>query len=175
MRGTVNGQPREIKFEDATFTPSGGYDFIPRLWATRKIGYLLRQIRLQGEQKELVQEVIALSVRYGIVTPYTSYLITDDNILTSAGQTKAAEKETSRLQAAPAAVSGAGAVQTSKDQSGMTQADQAAAPAQQYAQSLKQQGTRTFIVQNNVWTDTQFDPSRMKTTQVKLPAMITSN
>ncbi|MEK7442473.1 MAG: hypothetical protein AAB571_10050, partial [Chloroflexota bacterium] len=70
-------------------------------------------------------------------------------------------------QAAPAAVSGAGAVQTSKDQSGMTQADQAAAPAQQYAQSLKQQGTRTFIVQNNVWTDTQFDPSRMKTTQVK--------
>jgi len=167
LRGTVNGQPREIKFEDATFTPSGGYDFIPRLWATRKIGYLLTQIRLRGEQKELVQEVVALSVRYGIVTPYTSYLITEDNILTSAGQTKAAEKESSRLQAAPAAVSGAGAVQTSKDQSGMTQADQAAAPAQQYAQALKQQGTRTFIVQNNVWTDTQFDPSKMKTTQVK--------
>ncbi|MBI5052904.1 MAG: VWA domain-containing protein [Chloroflexi bacterium] len=167
LRGTVNGQPREIKFEDATFTPSGGYDFIPRLWATRKIGYLLSQIRLRGENREMVQEIIALSVRYGIVTPYTSYLITEDNILTSSGQTKAAEKESNRLQAAPAAVSGAGAVQTSKDQSGMTQADQAAAPAQQYAQALKQQGIRTFIVQNNVWTDTQFDPSKMKTTQVK--------
>jgi Ca-activated chloride channel family protein len=110
---------------------------------------------------------VALSVRYGIVTPYTSYLITDDNILTSAGQSKAAEKESNRLQAAPQAASGAGAVQTSKDQSSLAKADQAAAPSQQYVQALKQQGMRSFIVQNSVWTDTQFDPSKMKTTQVK--------
>ena len=53
-------------------------DFIPRLWATRKIGYLLDNIRLGGERKELVDEVISLSKRYGIVTPYTSYLVTED-------------------------------------------------------------------------------------------------
>jgi Ca-activated chloride channel family protein len=53
-------------------------DFIPRLWATRKIGYLLDNIRMGGEKKELVDEVVALSKRYGIVTPYTSYLVTED-------------------------------------------------------------------------------------------------
>ncbi len=54
-------------------------DFIPRLWATRKIGFLLDNIRLGGERRELVNEVIRLSKRYGIVTPYTSYLVTEDN------------------------------------------------------------------------------------------------
>jgi Ca-activated chloride channel homolog len=54
-------------------------DFIPRLWATRKIGFLLDQIRMGGERPELTDEVIQLSKRYGIVTPYTSYLVTEDS------------------------------------------------------------------------------------------------
>jgi Ca-activated chloride channel family protein len=41
----------------------------------RKIGYLLTQIRLHGTQAELVDEVIELSKRYGIITPYTSFLV----------------------------------------------------------------------------------------------------
>jgi Ca-activated chloride channel family protein len=52
--------------------------FLPRLWATRKIGYLLDQIRLYGEDEELVEEIKALSKRYGIMTPYTSFLVTED-------------------------------------------------------------------------------------------------
>jgi Ca-activated chloride channel family protein len=41
----------------------------------------LDHIRLKGENPELVNEVIALSKRYGIVTPYTSYLVTEDNVV----------------------------------------------------------------------------------------------
>jgi Ca-activated chloride channel family protein len=52
-----------------------GYDFIPRLWANRKISYLLTEIRLHGENDELIDEVVALSKEHGIITPYTSYLI----------------------------------------------------------------------------------------------------
>ncbi|UCE27045.1 MAG: VWA domain-containing protein [Candidatus Coatesbacteria bacterium] len=51
--------------------------FIAPLWAARKIGYLLEEIRLGGEDEELVDAVIALSKEYGIVTPYTSYLVED--------------------------------------------------------------------------------------------------
>ena len=51
--------------------------FIPALWATRKIGFLLEQIKLEGEDKELIDAVVALSKRYGIPTPYTSYLAED--------------------------------------------------------------------------------------------------
>jgi Ca-activated chloride channel homolog len=53
-------------------------DFIPYLWAARHVGYLLDQIRLNGEDKELVEEVTEVARKYGIVTPYTSYLILED-------------------------------------------------------------------------------------------------
>jgi Ca-activated chloride channel homolog len=46
---------------------------VPRIWATRKIGYLLDQVRLHSNQ-EVVDEIVRLSKEYGIITPYTSYL-----------------------------------------------------------------------------------------------------
>ena len=52
--------------------------FVEELWARRKVGYLLDQIRINGEQKELVDEVVRLAQNYGITTPYTSYLIMPD-------------------------------------------------------------------------------------------------
>ncbi len=54
-------------------------DFLPRLWATRKVGYLLDVIRLEGENQELIDEIIDLGKKYGIITPYTSFLIYDDD------------------------------------------------------------------------------------------------
>ena len=53
--------------------------FIKQLWATRKVGYLLGEIRLHGENRELTDEVARLGREYGIVTPFTSYLVTDPN------------------------------------------------------------------------------------------------
>src|ERR1019366_8582875 len=52
--------------------------FVEDLWARRKVGYLLDQIRVQGESKEVLEEVIMLAKRYGITTPYTSYLLVPD-------------------------------------------------------------------------------------------------
>ena len=52
--------------------------FIPRMWASRKVGFLLDEIRRNGEQQELVDEVIGLSKRFGIMTPYTSFLVVED-------------------------------------------------------------------------------------------------
>ncbi|MDT5262369.1 MAG: Ca-activated chloride channel [Acidobacteriota bacterium] len=54
-------------------------DFLPRLWATRRVGWLMEQIRTNGEQKELTDEIVDLGTRYGIVTPYTSYLAVESN------------------------------------------------------------------------------------------------
>jgi len=54
------------------------HDFIPRLWATRRIGWLLDEIRLRGESKELKDEVATLAREHGIVTPYTAWLIVED-------------------------------------------------------------------------------------------------
>lgn len=78
LTGKINGQAEAFTYEGTfakTETKSG---FLEPLWARRKIGYLLDAIRLHGESKELVDEVIALSKKYGIQTPYTSYLILED-------------------------------------------------------------------------------------------------
>lgn len=53
-------------------------EFLPRLWATRRVGWLMEQIRTNGEQKELTDEIVDLGTRYGIVTPYTSYLALEE-------------------------------------------------------------------------------------------------
>ena len=55
-----------------------GATFLPRLWATRKIGHLLNRIRLEGEAEELVEQIIELGTRYGIATPYTAFLVREE-------------------------------------------------------------------------------------------------
>lgn len=79
LTGTVGTEKREYVYE-MNLTPRGGEDreFVEHLWGRRKVGYLLDQIRLNGEKKELIDEVTALAKKYGIATPYTSYLIVPD-------------------------------------------------------------------------------------------------
>lgn len=80
LAGSFSGQSVAFNYsEDFGSASAGANDFIPQLWATRKIGFLVDQIRLNGETAELRNEVQNLGVRYGLVTPYTSYLAVDDS------------------------------------------------------------------------------------------------
>jgi Ca-activated chloride channel homolog len=59
------------------------YAYIEQLWATRRIGYLLDQIHLNGRSDEAVDELVRLSKLYGIITPYTSFLADERTDLSS--------------------------------------------------------------------------------------------
>jgi Ca-activated chloride channel family protein len=60
----------------ADFSPEAGrYQFLPKLWAGRRIGYLLEDMRRNGENPEVIDEIVELSKQYGIITPYTSFLV----------------------------------------------------------------------------------------------------
>jgi Ca-activated chloride channel family protein len=78
VEGTVAGANRKFTYEVKFPGESDEHEFIPRLWATRRVGYLLDEIRLHGENAELRDEVTELARKYGIVTPYTAYLIVED-------------------------------------------------------------------------------------------------
>jgi Ca-activated chloride channel homolog len=78
LSGTVRGKGQELAYKAEFPESNSSHDFIAALWAARRIGFLLDQIRLNGEDKELVDEVTQLAKTYGIVTPYTSYLILED-------------------------------------------------------------------------------------------------
>jgi len=77
--GEVNGEEREFVYEETFPAEQADNSFIPRLWATRRVGFLLDEIRLRGESAELKDEVIRLSREFGIMTPYTSYLVLEDD------------------------------------------------------------------------------------------------
>ena len=78
IEGSVNGEAKRFAYDVKFPGETAEHDFIPRLWATRRVGYLLDEIRLRGESKELKDEVTELARKYGIVTPYTAYLILED-------------------------------------------------------------------------------------------------
>jgi Ca-activated chloride channel family protein len=78
IEGTVNGTKTKFSYDVKFAGEPTEHDFIPRLWATRRVGYLLEEIRLHGENAELKDEVTELARQYSIVTPYTAYLIVED-------------------------------------------------------------------------------------------------
>ena len=82
LTGTFQGKTQTIRYKlnFPEYSEDDKSSFVPRLWAGRKVDYLLNEIR-QSEKtpsKELVDEITYLAKRHGIITPYTSFLVTDD-------------------------------------------------------------------------------------------------
>lgn len=78
IQGRVNGENVKNCYEFQIDGAGDGNAYLPLIWATRRVNWLLENIRLNGENKELTDEIITLSKKFGIVTPYTSWLILED-------------------------------------------------------------------------------------------------
>jgi Ca-activated chloride channel homolog len=179
LTGVINGRLRTYTYLGLDFATRGGNEFIPRLWAQRKIGKLLGQIRLHGANDELVDEIVALSTRYGIITPYTSFLVEEPQmVLTDAGRQELSRELQSPAPTgapyagglgggapalAPEARSGAQAVDRAVAEKALSGSDQAVTPE---AAQLKQVADKTFLLHNGAWVDTTFDSNKMRAEQV---------
>ena len=53
------------------------YAFVEKLWALRRIGEIIDELDLNGKNDELIKELVTLSTKHGILTPYTSFLADD--------------------------------------------------------------------------------------------------
>jgi Ca-activated chloride channel family protein len=94
LTGKIGKATREFVYETRFAEKTDdSKEFVEQLWARRKVGFLLDQIRINGEKKELKDEVIALARRYGITTPYTSYLIVPDSVGTGPGRAPVAFRD----------------------------------------------------------------------------------
>ncbi len=168
---------RTYTYRDLRFVERGGNEFIPRLWAQRKIGYLLTQIRLQSGhagQQELIREVIELAIRYGTVTPYTSFLVEEPTLaLSSAGREQLnRDLQTPRppalaVPAAPSLLmpdrSGAAAVEKAATEKALRESELPAEAAAGTAagQTVRHVGDKTFVWHQGAWVDTRFDADNM--------------
>jgi Ca-activated chloride channel family protein len=175
LHGKVNNLPHSFRYDDLRFHDQGGEEFIPRLWATRKIGYLLQQVRLHGEKRELVDEMVDLSIRYGIVTPYTSFLVEETEMaLREEGREVLAAEAVAQATAMPLPASGEQAVERSAGEKGLAQADALVAPTLplglegdvtdehgNWINPIRYVGDKTFILHDGVWIDTTYDADSM--------------
>jgi Ca-activated chloride channel family protein len=169
LAGEVNSRVKTYQYQadfDNSFDGFGSNSYIPRLWATRKIGYLLNQIRYQGENKEWVDAIVQLSIRYGIVTPYTSFLVTEPEFYAGEGLDQAAE-ELMESYSGPAV--GAEAVEKADAESNLRSAESIPHPTYSDPSSdsyfgqpvLRYIGDKTFLYQDGLWIDSQYDPGNM--------------
>ncbi len=166
LEGEIDGIRQVFDYPDQRFRSSGGAEFLPRLWATRKIGALLNEIRLHGPQEETVAQIVRLSIRYGIVTPYTSYLVTEPMALGAEAQEGIAAQAFDELMAMPTIVSGEKAVGQAAAESEYRSADVAVPLSVQDQDLVKVAGTHAYRWMDGVWVDTQFDPDGMQALKV---------
>jgi Ca-activated chloride channel family protein len=80
IQGKVGDEARSFDFP-ATFAEKSGDDtnaFVEKLWAVRRVGEIIDELDLKGRNEELVKELVELSTKHGILTPYTAFLA-DEN------------------------------------------------------------------------------------------------
>jgi Ca-activated chloride channel homolog len=161
LTGKVNGRQRRFVYDELRFPEKQTeHEFLPHLWAMRRVGHLLNQIKLNGESKELRDEIVELGTRYGIVTPYTSALVLEPNtrLISIEGRPggRQVERQAEMVTVTPMSpVAGGQAVADSKAKESLRRAEMVPAPPPPSAQ-MRQVGGKTFYLRDGAWTDSEY-------------------
>ncbi len=80
LQGTVGEKKHKYDFPAKLTKRSKdeSYAFVEKLWAMRRVGEIIDELDLKGKNEELIKELVDLSTKHGILTPYTSFLA-DEN------------------------------------------------------------------------------------------------
>ena len=148
LTGKTGREEKRFVLDRRALTGGDRFSFLPRLWATRRIGYLLEEIRLQGQNRELADEIRRLGLKYGIVTPYTSFLVTERERMTIDAAAPAAQEAIAAGQ-----VMGVGAVKAAKATQAFKLEDRAAEVA---SERIIYKDDKTFYLKGGVWTDSEY-------------------
>ena len=145
-------------------------DFMPKLWAARKVGVLSQRLKLEGSNRELLDELRETALRYGIVSEYTSYLVLEEDALPLRDRVVAGRAQSGSLvppAAAPAPMSGQAAVMKAESMrrareasstADLAHAEAAMNQASGASTSVRVVGGRRFEERNGVWTDLAWQP-----------------
>ena len=145
--------------------------FVPRLWATQRIGWLASEKRKSGGNAEIDAEIRGLGERFGIPTEFTSYLVKEPGMVASGG---AVRRDTQTRGVAggmgalgvPAAQPSATVFEAARG-AAMQRAAKSEAAADMSAgyadsnsarQVLRRAGTRMFNREGERWTDALMKP-----------------
>jgi len=173
LSGKLAGSDKKTFTYQEDFNAKDENTFIPPLWANRKVGYLLNQIRLYGENQEMIDQVVKLAKRYGIITPYTSYLVLEDQPLPPGGPVpmpflrEGGAGGVAMNMAAPEMQRAVSSELKAKEEA--ESLDKAGGEGA-YGESVKHVEDKTFILKDNYWTDSTYDPEK-KLPEIKIEFM----
>ncbi len=163
LSGVLQGKAQKFVYSGQRLSPEKtAHAFLPRLWATRKIGFLLDQIRLKGKNQELVEEVIRLSKAYGIITEFTSFLVREDvDVRRPAESAPMREEADGYLSRSLEAAKGSWAISQSRNTQKMQDNAAPAAANRFYDEAGQEQqitqvryvGQRAFYQKKHLWQD----------------------
>jgi Ca-activated chloride channel family protein len=188
LSGNFAGSTRTYSYEVEFPEESEELELLPRLWAGRRVAFLLDELRRSGkEDQEVIKEITDLARRYGIVTPYTSYLITDDNIPNQPIVRHRAIDMFRRMEdmEQEAGFSGRPSFEVAKGLQRLKGTDQLPSPSkhmleaiqsapitseekarfktvQDIAQRVRYIGNKVFYYRNGTWYDSTYDPQKDK-------------
>lgn len=157
LRGDINGEKHEFSNSAKFPKQESDHQFLPALWAQRKVAYLVDEIRLNGENKELIEEITRLSEKYGIMTPYTSFLVTEDEAKRRQ-LSRARRNRSAPLSSQIRSPKLADSVGRQVEESLKLQARQTQAQVAETAVTVQQVKNKTFHLQDKVWVDSVHKP-----------------
>ncbi|MBZ5723835.1 MAG: VWA domain-containing protein [Acidobacteriia bacterium] len=161
LSGSSGAAKQESRYQ-ANFAEASGDDtngFVAKLWAIRRIGEIIDDLDLHGRNQELVDELVALSQRHGILTPYTSFLA-DDNVSLSARRDNAALA--ARSVADQLSVTGGASGFTQREMKAQFQNAANVRAGAPPPPALQQVGQKAFFRKGQVWQDSAVTAEQAK-------------
>jgi Ca-activated chloride channel family protein len=168
LTGNINHIAKSYTFPLNFAATDVGHTYLPRLWAMRRIGHLTDIAQQNGNTKEVVDEIISLSKKYGIISEYTSFLVTEPNASFNRGVqpplsivTPMMPSPSGRIKA-DLSRDAVGQVAVTKAKK-MESLKQSTALAASYEKDthVKYAEDKTFVLQNNFWVDTSYDAHKI--------------
>ncbi|HEX7546563.1 MAG TPA: VIT domain-containing protein [Gemmatimonadaceae bacterium] len=137
-------------------------EFVARLWAVQRVGYLSAERRSGGGNAELDAELRQLGERYGIPTEFTSYLVTENGAVPAPGMAGAggirqlgAPRVDMNLAPAPPVMQFEAAKAASVQRAATSLGDLDRDARRDKSESTRLAGNRSFTLQDGVWTESR--------------------
>jgi Ca-activated chloride channel family protein len=159
LTGSIDGATQEYTYEEQSFpTRAVRESYLPRLWATRKIGFLLNSVRFDGPSDEVVEEIVELSKQFGIITPYTSFLVEEPDLTADEAQFRFRRSAVPELAPAAGAPStGLEAFDTALEVGKLADGSAPYSVGNDQAAAVRNVGDHSFFLDDGVWTDASYD------------------
>ena len=145
LRGIIGSEQHEFSKNVHFSELELDNDFLPHLWAEGRVTELVDEAALNGGNEELHKEIERLSKKYGVRTPYTSFIAADDGSLKTNYRSTLSDAYTSAIP-----------IHERIMHTREIEVRKSVRRKRQYTDT-KYIGRKVFHYQNGIWVDSEYD------------------